>query len=64
MLFVASGTVSMDTVLNSITSKYTSILQGVQDKKLRHMLKSSDAQAQRAARKAARSELLLQEEPG
>lgn len=40
------------------------IIQGVRDKKLRHMLKTSDIQAQKAARKAARSELLLQEQPG
>ena len=38
--------------------------QSVKDKKLKRYLKSSDSAAEHAARKAARCELLLQEEPG
>ncbi len=40
------------------------ITQNVRDKKLRRFIKESDGESKRAARKAARSELLLQEEPG
>ena len=39
-------------------------VQSVRDKKLKRFLKSSDSVADRAAKKAARCELLLQEEPG
>lgn len=39
-------------------------MKGVPDKKLKRFLKSSDSVAEHAARKAARCELLLQEEPG
>ena len=41
-----------------------SSLQNVKDRRLKSFLEGSDAQALHAARKAARSELLLQEEPG
>ncbi len=40
------------------------ITQNIKDKKLRRFIKESDGQHKRAAKKAARSELLLQEEPG
>lgn len=40
------------------------VWQNVRDKKLRSFLMKSDLVAEHAARKAARSELLLQEEPG
>ncbi|XP_064395157.1 uncharacterized protein LOC135342363 [Halichondria panicea] len=38
--------------------------KNIKDKKLRRFIKESDGQHKRAAKKAARSELLLQEEPG
>ena len=38
--------------------------QKVKDKKLRHHLQKSDSRSEHAAKKAARMELLLPEEPG
>ena len=39
-------------------------LQKVKDKKLRRHLQKSDSRSKHAAKKAARMELLLHEEPG
>ncbi len=38
--------------------------QGMSDRELRRHLAKSDRESERAAKKAARMELLLQEEPG